>query len=297
MPSSYNRRCRGSRRSNNSSELIGHSQQRQQQQAATFRGGATSRSSSSIQEFIAFVTCNSNSNHHHRDITSHLFNCGTSNDRYSQQHPPNTETTTKSTAGSMQRASVSRRTDTNPLSPGLRSRSSERHIDMESDHTMTENSSNYPTATEDNNYDITANMEKPSSSTLYRSMSDPFDSAQNDDVVGGTVGTGSDDDDDLYVLAASTSQISIQNDANTNSDSRAMNSNSNLQIPTLARYPCTENKNKNCWSEPPITIFHVRGMNYCTDQKKVPSQPYLLRSRGSDIFLTDPKKPFTLDTM
>ena len=202
----------------------------------------------------------------------------------------------------MQKTSVSRRTDANQLSPGLRSRSSERHIDLELGHIINENNSNTTATTVDHNHDITSNMEKPSTSNLYRSMSDPFDTTRNDDFIGGTAGTISDDDDDLYVLAASTSQISINNDTYTNGDCRALNSNSNnqqplLQIPTLARFPCTENKNKNCWSEPPITIFNVRGMTYITDHKKVPSQPYILRSRGSDIFLTDPKKPFTLDSM
>lgn len=275
---------------------------------ATGDGGATAGSSNStIQEFISYVTCNSNRsigtstscNSNSRDTTllgSHLFNCGTRCDRDSQQYPPNTETKKKPTSGSMQRASVSRRTDTNPLTPGVRSRSSERHIDLESDLIMNENSNNIPSMTVENNYDITGNMEKPASSNLYRSMSDPFDTAQSDDIVGGTA---SDDDDDLYVLAASTSQMSIENGTNSLTNTRSSNNSysPNLQIPTFARYPCIENKNKNCWSEPPITIFHVRGLNYCTDQKKVPSQPYLLRSRGSDIFLTDPKKPFTLDAM
>jgi hypothetical protein len=161
---------------------------------------------------------------------------------------------------------------------------------------MNENDNNIAALASDN---VTANMEKPSSNDLYRSMSDPFDTAHGDDNFGGTAGTASDDDDDIYYVAASTSQISIHNDVSTNRDSRPMDRNSHptLQIPTFSRYPCTESKNKNCWSEPPIAIFHVRGMNYCTDQKKVPSQPYLLRSRGSDIFLTDPKKPFTLDAM
>lgn len=260
--------------------------------------GNTKSSNSSIREFISYVTCSStdsSTGNKSRDITllgSHLFNCGANSDQYSQQRPPSTKVTKETIAGTtaMQRASVSRRTDTNQMSPGLRSRSSERHVDVEADNDLN--------TTFEHNSNITGNMEKPSSNDLYRSMSDPFDTAQNDDVVGGTAGTASDEDEDLYVLAASTSQISIQNDSNSNTNN-ATNGSTNhiIQIPTFARYPCIENKNKNCWSEPPITIFQVRGMNYCTDQKKVPSQPYLLRSRGSDIFLTDPKKPFSLDSM
>ncbi|KAL9178759.1 hypothetical protein ACHAXT_003890 [Thalassiosira profunda] len=43
----------------------------------------------------------------------------------------------------------------------------------------------------------------------------------------------------------------------------------------------------NCWSSPPSTNFKVRGANYLRDKKKIPSDDFLLPSRGCDLFLTD----------
>jgi len=66
-----------------------------------------------------------------------------------------------------------------------------------------------------------------------------------------------------------------------------------MAYPTLLRYPVQETRNKNCWSEPPVTIFSVRGPNYFQDKKKQTSGPYLLSARGTDIFLFD--KPVRLE--
>jgi hypothetical protein len=43
----------------------------------------------------------------------------------------------------------------------------------------------------------------------------------------------------------------------------------------------------NCWSIPAATNFHVRGADYLTDKKKIPSSDFLLPCRGCDLFLTD----------
>jgi len=68
-------------------------------------------------------------------------------------------------------------------------------------------------------------------------------------------------------------------------------------LPTLPRYPVAETRNKNCWSEPPVTIFHVRGPDYLTTKKKLPSASYLLPARGCDLFLSNNSKdPVNLDT-
>ena len=56
-------------------------------------------------------------------------------------------------------------------------------------------------------------------------------------------------------------------------------------LPTLPRYPVAETRDLNCWSEPPLSIFKVRGATYLKDKKKVASQPYLMRPRGCDLFL------------
>jgi hypothetical protein len=58
-------------------------------------------------------------------------------------------------------------------------------------------------------------------------------------------------------------------------------------LATLPRYPVQAQRNKNCWSEPPVSIFHVRGPVYLSDKKKVPSGPYLLPARGADLFLAE----------
>ena len=60
---------------------------------------------------------------------------------------------------------------------------------------------------------------------------------------------------------------------------------STTALPTFARFP-TESNEKNCWSTPPLNTFHVRGPMYLQDKKKVASGPYLLTTRGCDLFLT-----------
>jgi Protein ENHANCED DISEASE RESISTANCE 2, C-terminal len=159
---------------------------------------------------------------------------------------------------SMQRASVARRFD--PASPGatgVRPRSSERTI----------------MAPE--------NEELKGASGHCRSMSDPFDTAQFEDAISPAATT--DEEEDEY-YAASMSQLSISSEHG-------------AALPTFQRFPCGESRNKNCWSEPPIAIFSIRGANYFTDKVKVPSSPYLLPARGSDVFLTDSKKPFCISQM
>jgi Protein ENHANCED DISEASE RESISTANCE 2, C-terminal len=159
---------------------------------------------------------------------------------------------------SMQRASVARRSDHSSTgATGVRPRSSERHV--------------MPPE----------NEELKGGSGHCRSMSDPFDTAQFEDAISPVVTT--DEEEDEY-YAASLSQLSISEYATS-------------ALSTFQRYPCVESRNKNCWSEPPIAIFTVRGATYVTDKIKVPSAPYLLHARGSDVFLTDSKKPFCLSQM
>ena len=43
----------------------------------------------------------------------------------------------------------------------------------------------------------------------------------------------------------------------------------------------------NCWSDPPCNNFKVRGEKYLTDSKKIKSGPYIFKTRGIDLFLTD----------
>jgi len=79
--------------------------------------------------------------------------------------------------------------------------------------------------------------------------------------------------------------------ANAANDDPAAKSASEVFFTTMPRFPVAEAKNTNCWSEPDINIFRVRGPTYLNDSKKIPSGPYLLRARGCDLFLTkDPPK-------
>ena len=276
--------------------------------ASVHNSSSSNNSSSSLEEFIAYVTCRSDTRREHsRDVSllgSHLFNCGGTRSTGTGNYEPLLTTTTSTTTSSrtkkkekkktMQRASVARRSgsDHPTMSPGLRSRSSERQVDIDN---HSNNHDHLPP--QQQQLQGTESVEGGNHNQLHRAMSDPFDTPGAVDG-GGDCGIDDGDHDydegtDEFILAASTSQMTIQPPPTNNNGSN----HTFLQIPTFARYPCLENKNKNCWSEPPITIFSVRGMNYHTNQKKVPSLPYLLRSRGSDIFLTDPKKTFSLDAM
>merc|ERR1719343_261967 len=58
-------------------------------------------------------------------------------------------------------------------------------------------------------------------------------------------------------------------------------------LPTLHRFPCTQTRNQNCWSESPAEMFSIRGPNYMNgDKTKIGCKNYLLQARGCDLFLT-----------
>lgn len=61
----------------------------------------------------------------------------------------------------------------------------------------------------------------------------------------------------------------------------------NQALGTLPRYPVAVTGNKNCYSEPPVSIFNVRGPEYFANKKKVESGPYLMQARGCDLFHFD----------
>ena len=64
--------------------------------------------------------------------------------------------------------------------------------------------------------------------------------------------------------------------------------NEHQALPTLHRFPCTETRNQNCWSESPAEMFEVRGPLYLSGEKtKIPCTNYLLTARGCDLFLTE----------
>jgi poly(3-hydroxybutyrate) depolymerase len=57
-------------------------------------------------------------------------------------------------------------------------------------------------------------------------------------------------------------------------------------LPTFPPFVAGSVKAKNCWSQPPLEIFSVRGGNYLQDSKKVGSGPCLLKTRGCDLLLS-----------
>jgi hypothetical protein len=62
-----------------------------------------------------------------------------------------------------------------------------------------------------------------------------------------------------------------------------------LSLKTFEKFPegAEIGSHLNCWSIPAASNFHVRGPDYLTDKKKVPSGDFLLPCRGCDLFLTD----------
>jgi Protein ENHANCED DISEASE RESISTANCE 2, C-terminal len=68
-------------------------------------------------------------------------------------------------------------------------------------------------------------------------------------------------------------------------------------LPTLPCYAETETINKNCWSQPQVSIFQVRGPNYLTDKKKITSSSYLFPARGSDLYLADSTTNISMSKM
>lgn len=100
---------------------------------------------------------------------------------------------------------------------------------------------------------------------IQRSMSDPFDTQEDTATVG----------------------ISEESDENSVSASRVRTMSRDMNLATMPRYPHHESKDRNSFSEPPVSIFTVRGPNYFQDKKKVSSGPYMLAARGCDLFLLD----------
>lgn len=111
---------------------------------------------------------------------------------------------------------------------------------------------------------------------MQRSNSDPFDDGGDELVpVAPTPPTP------FQVTAANgTANIAKQNQEQANNKVKA--------LPTLHRFPCTQTRNQNCWSESPAEIFSVRGQNYMNgDRLKIRCDHYLLQARGCDLFNTE----------
>jgi Protein ENHANCED DISEASE RESISTANCE 2, C-terminal len=164
-----------------------------------------------------------------------------------------------STQSTTMRHSAARRSD-NFQSPPIRSRSAERYsATAKVDDTLS------PKSQDDLEFER---------ASLRRATSDLYDSQLDAD-----------------------SQQYVVNESVTANETLSTQSESSHYFPTLPRFPVAESHNRNCWSEPPIAIFSVRGRSYFTDKKKVGSGPYLFPARGSDIFLTDSTDAIDLSKM
>ena len=166
--------------------------------------------------------------------------------------------------------SVSRRTSKNLLSPpGARSRSTERSIqgavfDFEIE-------PQGPCDSLENEDDLRPNRRRLTSESSLskqvrshrRVMSDPFDTADSGGITDGD-----------------------QQQAGLIKDYGLLEEEENA-LPTLQRFPFAQTQDKNCWSEPNVDIFSIRGPNYLVDRKKVTAKRYILSARGCDLFLAD----------
>lgn len=148
-----------------------------------------------------------------------------------------------------QRASASRRSLDNTSDVALRSRSVERFSSQDGD--VEKHGKK--------------NDQFADRMPIQRSMSDPFDTQEDAATVG----------------------ISVESDENSLSASRARTMSRDMNLATMPRYPHHESKDRNSFSEPPVSIFSVRGPNYFQDKKKVTSGPYMLPARGCDLLLVD----------
>ena len=191
----------------------------------------------------------------------------------------------------MRRASVARRTSAGLGSPAsFRSRSQERVLEMGGDRSLDHAKVVPPKVqnreTKDDNADQAASngeirryKNDASKKGHRRAMSDPFDTPELGGVTDGDLknsghhSTGdkppasSDTEDELY-------------------DDDCLGSDTFVGLPTLPRYPVAQTQDKNCWSEPPIDIFRVRGKNYLSNKKKIASNPFLIKTHNCDLFLS-----------
>jgi hypothetical protein len=167
----------------------------------------------------------------------------------------------------MTRASVSRRKFSDDGPNIFRSRSDERLVNGDSD--LDRDSG-------DDKFEDSEHVDRTSPRHHRRSISDPFDTQEHTEFA-----LAEDDDNDDFFDAIGIS---------TRSSDQGI-------ISTLPRYPCSATRNKNCFSEPPVSIFHVRGPDYFSTKTKMKSGPYLMKARGCDLFLTDNSQgPCSLET-
>ena len=114
-----------------------------------------------------------------------------------------------------------------------------------------------------------------------RAMSDPFDAPfdTDGDEAGDFWGGG----------AAAAAAVRVREEKKTPDGALSPTSSPAPPLPTLPRYPVAATRNRNCWSEPPVALFQVRGRDYLRNgRRKVQSGPYMAPARGCDLLLLHP---------
>jgi Protein ENHANCED DISEASE RESISTANCE 2, C-terminal len=186
----------------------------------------------------------------------------------------------------LKRQSASRRS-VKLASPAPRSRSTERYSETKAEVIHNNDSiDGYDDDDDDDDGILASDTVHPSKGRHVRAMSDPFDAQEELLLEAGKVMAP-------YALDDSTA---ARTPAKESFAEEPVHRSSRRQsfhaaLPTLPRFPFIETKNMNCWSEPPVGIFEVRGPDYAQSRSKVASGPYLLTARGCDIFLANANSP------
>lgn len=112
---------------------------------------------------------------------------------------------------------------------------------------------------------------------LRRANSDPFENAGLDDEF----------EEDEYVDELTEAKLAASMRASRKNRRASIMDEEDAALPTFNRFPFAETKNRNCWDEPPHSVFMIRGPNYLSDKQKIACQQFLMRARGCDLFLSD----------
>jgi Protein ENHANCED DISEASE RESISTANCE 2, C-terminal len=185
----------------------------------------------------------------------------------------------------LKRQSASRRS-VKLASPAPRSRSTERYSETKAEVIHNNDSIDGYDDDDDDDGILASDNVHPSKGRHVRAMSDPFDTQEELVLEAGKVMATYALDDSA--AARTPAKESLAGEPVPRSSRRQS---FHAALPTLPRFPFIETKNKNCWSEPPVGIFEVRGPDYAQSKSKVASGPYLLTARGCDIFLADASSP------
>ncbi|GKY92108.1 hypothetical protein MPSEU_000182200 [Mayamaea pseudoterrestris] len=196
----------------------------------------------------------------------------------------------KQQTGNMFRASVSRRAEHHINSPPPRARSQERasqnesHRDIVLDKAIQDRSSSPTTTSTTTSCSDSSSIKSLKHRLHQRAMSDPFDAQEQDDDDNDD-SNGIDDNDSKRFWMTQQQQVDVAA-SNKSVTSSGATTTDVAPLPTFPRFPVSATRNRNCWSEPPISLFKVRSEHYLTNgRQKTTSGPFMLTARGCDLLL------------